>query len=316
MKKRLFATLIFAAACLSLLLLFSCKSSAVNPTPTATITATPKPTAVPTATQSALSTPVPTATMVISGNLSVWFIDVGNADCFLIIAPGGKTMLIDAGDAATQTAVAAFLTNKGIQKIDALIATNPDADHTGGMAYIVEHFQIGAAYMPKASRSYGSVSAALKAKNIATTNIKAGSSITLEDSVSVNVIAPIGTGYVSSDDYSAVIRLTYKSTSFLFAGDIRSVSEQEILTAGTNIKSTVLKVSSHGSANASSAEFLKAVAPKYAVISVGVPNDYDYPGRTTLLRLKSVGAEVYRTDTNGTITITSDGTKITVTTVR
>ena len=88
-------------------------------------------------------------------------------------------------------------------------------------------------------------------------------------------------------------------------------SEQEMLSKGYNLKSDVLKVGHHGSSTATSPNFLNAVSPNYAVISVGAGNDYGHPHPVTLQKLAAAGVKVYRTDLNGTITVTSDGSNLT-----
>jgi len=112
------------------------------------------------------------------------------------------------------------------------------------------------------------------------------------------------------DEEELVSKITYKNNSFLFAGDANNSSEQEILNAGANIKADVLKVGHHGSATSTSSAFLKAVSPKYAVISVEKGNSYGHPTQATLERLNVIGAKVYRTDIGGTVVITSDGQNI------
>jgi len=114
------------------------------------------------------------------------------------------------------------------------------------------------------------------------------------------------------NNYSAVIKITYKNTAFLFTGDASNESEQEILHSGVNIKANVLKVGHHGSGSATSSAFLSAVAPQIAIISVGKSNTYGHPKPATLKRLKAAGVVVYRTDQNGTIVATSDGQNISI----
>ena len=96
----------------------------------------------------------------------------------------------------------------------------------------------------------------------------------------------------------------------IFTGDASFASEAEMLASGRDLGATVLKVGHHGSATASSAAFLAAVHPKWAVISVGADNKYGHPAASTLSRLKAVGATVYRTDQHGTLLATSDGTNV------
>lgn len=249
-------------------------------------------------------------------NLVVSFIDVGQADCILIQSPNGKNMLIDAGDSSSQSAISNYLKDKNINKIDVLVATHPHVDHIGSMAYVVNNYEIGSIYMPKAVHTtavYETLLNTIKNKGLSINTAKAGGVITLGDeSISINIVAPVGSTYSDLNSYSAVIKITYKNTSFLFAGDAGSDSEQEILNLGVDIKADVLKVGHHGSATSTSTAFLKAVSPEYAVISVGKGNTYGHPTQTALDRLTAASAKIYRTDDGGTVIVTSDGQSITI----
>lgn len=109
------------------------------------------------------------------------------------------------------------------------------------------------------------------------TEAKAGIKLDLGNSVEAVLLAPNGSGYKGLNDYSAVLKLTYGKTTFLFTGDAEAVSEGEMLAARADLKADILKVGHHGSNSSTTAAFLKAVAPKYAIISVGKGNDYGHP---------------------------------------
>jgi competence protein ComEC len=97
-------------------------------------------------------------------------------------------------------------------------------------------------------------------------------------------------------------------------GDAQMDSEKEILAKGYTPKSDVLKVGHHGSSSSTSPDFLKAVSPQYAIISCGLNNDYGHPHQVTLDKLNAAGVKIYRTDLNGTISLQSDGSNITIST--
>ncbi len=101
--------------------------------------------------------------------------------------------------------------------------------------------------------------------------------------------------------------MTYGSVSFLFMGDANSDAEQRIANSGTNLQADILKVGHHGSATSSSSSFLSKVQPKISIIEVGAGNSYGHPTSATLSRLAQVGSAVYRTDLNGDVTVTTDG---------
>ena len=113
-----------------------------------------------------------------------------------------------------------------------------------------------------------------------------------------------------------VARLVYGTASVLLTGDIEALTEAILLSEGTDLRSTVLKVAHHGSATSSTPAFLEAVAPRVAVISVGAMNPFGHPHHATLDALHAVGAAVYRTDVHGAVTVSTDGTQLWVRAVR
>jgi beta-lactamase superfamily II metal-dependent hydrolase len=141
----------------------------------------------------------------------------------------------------------------------------------------------------------------------------AGTSIFEQDGLSAMFVAPNSSSYRNLNDWSAVVRIEFLHTSFLFCGDAETESEQEMLAlAGALLNADVLKVAHHGSNTSSSRAFLEAVSPSYAVIQVGAENSYGHPSERTLERLADIGAEVFRTDLCGTVVIVSDGTTVEV----
>ena len=120
----------------------------------------------------------------------------------------------------------------------------------------------------------------------------------------------------NTNDLSLIMRITYGDVSFLFTGDAEWDEEHDLVEAGIDINADVLKVCHHGSSTSSSYVFLREVSPEYAVISVGKDNQYDHPTVETLSRLTDVGAVIYRTDEQGTIICTTDGTTVTFQTER
>ncbi len=245
--------------------------------------------------------------------LTVSFLDVGQGDSSFIQLPGGKTILIDAGDSGAAETIMTHINSCNADKIDYLVATHPHADHIGSMRQIVEQFEIGEIYMPRVShnsKTYEKLLLAIQNKGLRIHTARAGLLLEPEPGISLSFIAPCSESYEEKNDYSAVIRLTYEQTSFLFTGDAEKVSEQEMLTGGATLTADVLKVGHHGSKTSSHLEFLQAVQPQYAVISVGADNSYDHPHRVTLNKLNDLGITVFRTDENGTVTAISDGKTI------
>ncbi len=245
------------------------------------------------------------------GKLHVYYLDVGQADSTFILLPNGENMLIDAGTKENGKDIVNVLDSLGVNNIDYLIGTHPHTDHIGGMQQVIENFDIGEIYMPKVSsntKTYNNLTQAIKERRYTITTAKAGVDILSEDSLTATIVAPNSKEYDDLNNYSAVIKLTYGMTSFVFAGDAEKLSEDEIR---TNIKCDVLKVGHHGSNTSTSKNFLKKTSPTYAVISCGENNDYGHPHKEVIQRLYKSGVSVYRTDLNGTVEAISDGYTIT-----
>lgn len=151
----------------------------------------------------------------------------------------------------------------------------------------------------------------LKKKNHKINVAKAGVSLDMDSDISVEMIAPNSSDYENVNNYSAVIKVTYKDTSFLFTGDAEKLSEKEILQKKYDIKADVLKLGHHGSSTSSSKEFLDKVNPKIAVASLGKNNDYGHPHKEIIKAMKDRKISFYRTDELGTIVLKSDGKNIT-----
>lgn len=240
--------------------------------------------------------------------LEVQFIDVNQADCTLIKMPDGKNMLIDAGNNSDGEYLTEYLKDEGIEKIDYLIGSHPHADHIGGLDDIIENFEIGTIYMPAVTtntQTFEEVLQAIKDKGMKIETATAGKKV-LYGEVSAEFLSPAGDYYEELNDYSAVLKLTYGNKSFLFMGDAEILAEKEMIQK-FDLKSDVLKLGHHGSGTSSHTEFLKAVSPEVAVISVGKNNDYGHPHKEVLKRIKNLGIKVYRTDLNGIVTVYCDG---------
>ncbi len=246
-------------------------------------------------------------------NLNVHFIDVGQGDSILVQLPNGQNMLIDAGPNKAAETLVSYLQNLNVGKVDYLIATHPHEDHIGGMDEVVNTFDIGEVYMPAATtntKTFERLQNALEAKQLFPTAAFAGITILNKGDLNIQILAPNQQTYDNLNNYSAVVKLTYGDTSFLFTGDAEAESEAEILKAGFEVKADVLKVGHHGSHSSTSPEFLAAVNPAYAVICCGEGNDYGHPHQVTLDKLQ--GLQVYRTDLNGNIIFISDGQNLQV----
>ena len=247
------------------------------------------------------------------GTLEVHYIDVGQGDATLIKC-GSHAMLIDGGNNNKGTTVQLYLKKQGVESLDYVIGTHPDADHIGGLDVIVYKYNCETVIMPdyeKDTKTYQELVDVIHDKNMKITYPVVGEQYALGEA-KFTIIAPNSNSYGgNANDYSVAILLEYGKNRFLFTGDAEEASEAEMLTNGIDISADVYKVAHHGSRSASTQEFLNAVHPKYAVISCGEGNSYGHPHAEVLNRLRSMGVEVFRTDEQGSIIASSDGENIT-----
>lgn len=252
-----------------------------------------------------------------AGKLSVYFLNVGQGDAVYIKTPAGDDVLIDAGKNEAGDAVVDYLTQLGVDDLEVLISTHPDADHSGGLDTVLKEFIVESVYAPKVShttQTFKDFLLAVKNEGLTIKEAKAGVKLTMSG-VTSKFVGPVKTYGDDLNNWSAVLHLTYGKNTFLFTGDAESKSESDMIKSKQTLKADVLKVGHHGSNSSTSATFLKAVAPKYAVISVG-KNSYGHPTKQILDRLKSAKLTTYRSDLNGTVTAVSDGKTITFTKVK
>lgn len=261
--------------------------------------------------KTAITNTVPSQTEK-EGLLQVHFLNVGQADSILVIAPNGQAMLIDGGNLEDGPGVVSYLKSQGVKELSALVATHPHEDHIGGLAAIIHSFPPKQVYLSNGAtttRTFKDFMTAVNTSGAKKIRAQAGTKLDVPGITGL-FLAPTSDRYDDLNNYSAVLKITFDKVSFLLTGDAEDVSEAEMLKSGQNLQATVLKVGHHGSASSTTSAFLKAVSPKYAVISVGVNNDYGHPAQETLKKLTSAGVQVYRTDQDGTIVAKTNGDTI------
>lgn len=251
--------------------------------------------------------------VVPSGSLAVSFLDVGQGDSEFIEFPNGKCMLIDASEKDAGDEIVSHIRNKGYEKVDYVVATHPHSDHIGGMQQIVDSFEVGVVYMPEevtTTKVFANLLKAIKDKKILVKKAKKGVSFSEGDAY-CEFLSPVSDEYEELNNWSAVVKISFGETEFLFTGDAEELVEEQLVQTNANVKADVLKVGHHGSSTSSSMAFLRAVKPKIAVIECGKDNEYGHPHYETIQRLERIGAKIYRTDLDGTVVITSDGVEVT-----
>lgn len=244
--------------------------------------------------------------------MQVHFIDVGQGDSILIESPSGKTMLIDGGVKGAGQQIVSYLKELGINKLDIVVATHPDADHIGGLIPVLDNMTIEQFYdsgKVHTSQTFEEMLIRIDEKNIPYHVPKIGDDIEFDKDVNVKVLNANDQA-TDNNDASIVLKMTYGNVSFLLTGDAGVALEKEMLQY--DVKATVLKAGHHGSNTSSSEEFIQAVKPEVTILSYGEDNKYGHPHAEIVDRLQAIGSKIYATADLGTITVSTDGVNYTV----
>ncbi|KMN40655.1 MBL fold metallo-hydrolase [Lysinibacillus sp. JK80] len=244
--------------------------------------------------------------------MQVHFIDVGQGDSILIESPSGKTMLIDGGVKGAGQQIVSYLKELGINKLDIVVATHPDADHIGGLIPVLDNMTIEQFYdsgKVHTSQTFEEMLTRIDEKNIPYHVPKIGDDIEFDKDVNVKVLNANDQA-TDNNDASIVLKMTYGNVSFLLTGDAGVALEKEMLQY--DVKATVLKAGHHGSNTSSSEEFIQAVKPEVTILSYGEDNKYGHPHAEIVDRLQAIGSKIYATADLGTITVSTDGVNYTV----
>ena len=239
-------------------------------------------------------------------SLSVVFIDVGQGDSELIVCDG-EALLIDGGENEYSASVLNTLYSYGITKLDYLVATHPHADHIGGLRKVINNFAVEHLLMPDVTNntsSYEKLIEAIEKNDLAVEVPKVGDTFNVGSAV-CTVLAPQDHYYEDLNDYSIVICLEYAGRKILFSADCAAASQSDMMTACADMTVDVYKVSHHGSSEENSVEWINKIRPAYAVISCD-GESYNHPHPETVSRLSEIGTVIYRTDRDGSVTLTVD----------
>ncbi|MDP3047714.1 MAG: ComEC/Rec2 family competence protein, partial [Chloroflexota bacterium] len=246
-------------------------------------------------------------------DVHVSFLDVGQGDAILIQTSRGQTILVDGGPSpsAVTTALGKRLPFWS-RSLDLVVLTHPNDDHLVGLVEVLRRYQVAEVLepgLPDRAATYAQWLKTIEEKGIRRRVAEAGQRVDLGDGAWLEVLGPpartLAVANADANNSSVILRLVVGEVAFLLTGDVEAPGEQDLLRRQAGLTSVVLKVPHHGSRLSMDPEFMRAVNPAVAVISVGADNRFGHPSAEALDRLK--GVAVYRTDRQGTIEVVTDG---------
>ncbi|RPH91904.1 MAG: MBL fold metallo-hydrolase, partial [Calditrichaeota bacterium] len=247
--------------------------------------------------------------------LKITFLDVGQGDSALLEFPGGKTMLIDAGDRTEymdygQQVILPFLQRRGIRTLDALLLTHPHADHIGGAIALLQNIQVKRiikTFISGGEPYAAIVDSLVEYRQIPQIHPLSGDTLLIDQEVLLLVMHPSRrfaqppSIAAELNNSSIVLMCRFYNHAVLFCGDAEIGAEQEMLRFGDLLKCEILKMGHHGSASASSRLFREVTAPKVAVVSVAKRNRFGLPSERLLSDMEKEGIRLLRTSDQGAI---------------
>lgn len=267
----------------------------------------------------------------VEGEMTVHFIDVGQADATLFIQDG-HTMLFDAGLKNHGDEIVEYIKSLGIDCIDVLVLTHPHNDHMGGTAEVLNNIEVGVVYGPdifdiSSLDELGWFNDMIEAierideeRNMGVEEDKQTSiwhfprneegefaKFNIGDAI-VEFYAPLEDEYSDLNDYSICAKVTYGTVDIFLTGDATSKVEKALIEEGYDLDIEIFQASHHGSDTGNSREFLEAMSPECIVISCGMKNKHNHPVKSVIELYKEMKIPVYRTDESGNIVMTTDGT--------
>ena len=250
------------------------------------------------------------------GKLHVAFLDVGQGDAILITTAQGQQVLVDGGP--SPSALTSALGREmpfWDRSLDLVVMTHADADHITGLVEVLDRYRVDSWLdngFPDEDAVYAECMALLEEKGVSHTTVHSGDHFSLDSGIALQVLHPpadpMSGTEADSNNNSVVMRLVWREASFLLTGDVEAEAENLLAGSGQSLSGQVLKVAHHGSGSSSTAKFLAAVNPRYAIISVGAENHFGHPHKSVLDRLAQLSdLVVLRTDQEGTVEFITDG---------
>ena len=284
---------------------------------------------------------LPEVTSAKEGELRIHFLDVGQGDSTFIEFPDGKTMLIDGGDEGSDEMIIRYLNALKIKSLDYVMLSHTDSDHTTGLIDVMEYKEVKTVIMPyligtetETNDAFSTFYQKVRKKGVEVLVAERYLSISSDNEQTpyfFSVLHPYsvesgGNAELEGNNRSTISWLDYNGQSILFCGDtdktvFSQLQKEDTLVnifkgKGIDLSSTeFVKVSHHGSVDGVDGNFYRYLNVKTAFISCGKNNSYGHPSGETLLTLQTVGADIYRTDLDGTIvlTLSPDGSSSVVT---
>ena len=244
------------------------------------------------------------------GVLTALTLDVGQGES-VILTSGGETALVDCGSSNSYKdpggLAADTLHSMGVRELSAVVVTHYHADHTNGLYEVLRRIPVQTIYLPDIEDEYGvreRLVSLAEEKGAQVTYVTKETADTLGDTV-LTIYPPVQSGG-DLNELGLTALASAGDFDLLITGDMSGSTEKKLVETYALPDIEVLVVSHHGSRYSSNIRFLKSVTPEAAVISVG-DNNYGHPSEETLQRLLAVGADIWRTDQQGTIRITVNG---------
>jgi competence protein ComEC len=254
------------------------------------------------------------------------FVDVGQGKCLLVVAPNGRTLMIDGGSHAygednrgeevAERAILPVLRRLGVRTLDAVLVTHPHDDHCNALPTVVQRLPPTLFWRPTVSSveaGYLALETAMKRVGARSIQVRRGQKLWLDTRYGMvaEVLGPPegmppSSSPKDANDASAIVKVRFGAVSLLATGDAGEQAQRWLLHSGADLRATVLDVPHHGSRHVLPS-FLRAVRPKVAVVSSGRNNPFGHPAPETLAALQALNATIWRTDRQGGLLVWTDG---------